>query len=176
MNQVFTFENQEVRTIYHEDEPYWVLTDVCKVLNLTTPSRVAERLDEDEVSLTHTIDALGRTQEVTIVNESGLYSVILKSRKKQAKAFKRWITHEVLPEIRKTGSYGTNYQKKSSSAGEVASLLKIIIPAMKAQGSSKEDIVKQIQLTCNQFGIQTISNLVKAPTYKQLTIAIVDDE
>ena len=103
--QTWTFSGLEVRTVEVNGEPWWVLKDVCTVLELTTPARVAERLDKDEVSLTHLTDSIGRQQETTIINESGLYSVILRSDKPQAKPFRRWVTGEVLPAIRKTGSY-----------------------------------------------------------------------
>jgi len=102
---VWTYENAEVRTIVKDGVPWWVLKDVCKVLELTTTARVAERLEDDEVSQTHIIDAQNRKQLTTIINESGLYSVILRSDKPKAKNFRRWVTHEVLPAIRQTGSY-----------------------------------------------------------------------
>lgn len=72
---------------------------------------VAQRLDEDEVSLADLIDALGRTQKTTIINEPGLYAVILRSDKPEAKAFKRWVTHDVLPTIRRTGTYGVSQKQ-----------------------------------------------------------------
>ena len=86
-----------------------MLADVCRVLDLSNPSKVAERLDDDE-KMTLTLGdghsgQRGGAQKAIIINESGLYSVILRSDKPQAKAFKRWITHEVLPSIRKTGGY-----------------------------------------------------------------------
>lgn len=85
---VFKFENNEVRTLTKNGEPWFVLADVCKVLGLTTPSRVAERLDADEkgMSLIHT---LGGNQSMTTINESGLYAVILRSDKPQAKSFRK---------------------------------------------------------------------------------------
>lgn len=103
----FQYEGRQVRTIMRDDEPWIVLRDVCDVLDLTTPARVAERLDPDEVSLTHITDSLGRQQETTIINESGLYNVILRSDKAEAKAFRKWVTAEVLPSIRKHGMYAT---------------------------------------------------------------------
>lgn len=105
--QMLSYKQNEVRMVMQDDGPWWVLADVCKVLGLTTPARVAERLDADEkgMSLVHTP---GGSQQMTIINESGLYSVILRSDKPEAKAFKRWITHEVLPSIRRTGGYGQN--------------------------------------------------------------------
>lgn len=82
-------------------EPWWVLADVCKVLELTNPSKVSGKLDADEKPNLK----LGFGSDATIINESGLYSVILTSRKPSAKRFKKWVTSEVLPAIRKTGGY-----------------------------------------------------------------------
>lgn len=108
MNQfVKTFEGHNVRIIGDEETPLFVLADVCKVLDLSTPARVKERLT-DGVSSTHTIlDSMNRPQEVTVINEDGLYDVILDSRKPQAKRFRKWVTSEVLPSIRKHGGYLT---------------------------------------------------------------------
>lgn len=102
--QIFEYQGNEVRTIQHGDEVWWVLRDVCRVLGMTTPAKVARRLDDDEKGVSQ-IHTPGGTQEVTIVNEPGLYSVILRSDKPEAKAFKRWVTHDILPSIRKHGAY-----------------------------------------------------------------------
>lgn len=98
------YNGNEIRTIDDNGQVWWVLSDVCKVLGLSTPSKVSDRLDDDEKGMT-LIHTLGGKQNVTVVNESGLYSVILRSDKPEAKPFRRWITHEVLPELRRTGSY-----------------------------------------------------------------------
>ena len=108
--RVWNYESSEVRTVQVNGEPWFVLSDVCKVLELSTPARVAERLEKDEVSQTHTIDRMGREQKTTIINESGLYAVILRSDKPQAKPFRKWVTSEVLPSIRKHGSYSVQSQ------------------------------------------------------------------
>jgi prophage antirepressor-like protein len=112
------FQDKPVRMLVQRGDPWWVLKDVCDVLGLTTPARVAERLEEDEVSLAHFVDSIGRSQETSIINESGLYSVIIRSDKPEAKAFRKWITSEVLPSIRKTGQYSvsTEARKESSAA------------------------------------------------------------
>lgn len=107
--QVFCYQGNEVRTVEVNGEPWFVLKDVCAVLGLSTPARVAERLDPDEVSQTHLTDSLGREQETTIVNESGLYHVLLRSDKPEAKPLRKWVTSEVLPSIRKTGSYNQKH-------------------------------------------------------------------
>lgn len=103
--QTFVYSGAEVRTVRKDGAPWFVLKDVCGVLNLGTPSRVAERLDGDEVSLTHLTDSLGRLQEMTCISESGLYNVILRSDKPEAKPFRKWVTAEVLPAIRRSGGY-----------------------------------------------------------------------
>lgn len=104
--QGFNFEDREVRVVTRENnEPWFVLVDVCRVLEIGNPAQAATRLDDDEKGIISS-DTLGGVQNVTIINESGLYSLILTSRKAAAKRFKKWVTAEVLPAIRKTGSYG----------------------------------------------------------------------
>lgn len=102
--QVFRYEGKQVRTVEKDGETWWVLKDVCEVLQIKNPTDVWKRLDEDERARFN----LGRQGEGTIINESGLYHVILRSDKPQAKPFRRWVTKEVLPEIRRKGSYGEN--------------------------------------------------------------------
>lgn len=102
--QVFNYEGNEVRTVMKDDEPWWVLADVCRVLEIRRTDSTARKLDPDEKG-THLVSTLGGGQKMTIINESGLYKVILRSDKPEAKKFTRWVTHEVLPAIRKTGSY-----------------------------------------------------------------------
>ena len=102
--QVFQYEGKQVRTVEKDGETWWVLKDVCEVLQIKNPTDVWKRLDEDERARFN----LGRQGEGTIINESGLYHVILRSDKPQAKPFRRWVTKEVLPEIRRKGSYGEN--------------------------------------------------------------------
>lgn len=103
--KVFNYQDNEVRTVEINGEPWFVLKDVCSVLGLGSAHKVADRLDEDERNQIPLTDSLGREQETTIVNESGLYNVILRSDKPEAKPFRKWVTSEVLPSIRKTGSY-----------------------------------------------------------------------
>ncbi len=99
------YNGNEIRTIDDNGQVWWVLKDVCGVLDISHVKDTVKRLDEDEVGQTEVMDKLGRMQKAYIVNESGLYSVILRSDKPEAKPFRRWITHEVLPELRRTGSY-----------------------------------------------------------------------
>ena len=101
----FTFEDSEFRVITRDGDPWFVLADVCAVLEIGNPRDAASRLDEDEKDGVGIADAIGREQQTTIVNESGLYALILTSRKPAAKRFRKWVTAEVLPAIRKTGRY-----------------------------------------------------------------------
>lgn len=102
--QVFEYQSNKVRTVDMDGAPWFVLKDVCEVLGLGNSRMVSDRLDEDEKGVSK-IDTLGGVQNVTIINESGLYNVILRSDKPEAKPFRKWVTSEVLPSIRKTGSY-----------------------------------------------------------------------
>jgi prophage antirepressor-like protein len=109
MNEVKIFEHEKfgkVRTVLIDGEPWFVLSDVCKALELSSPHKVANRLDNDEKGRT-LIPTLGGQQEMSVINESGLYAVIIRSDKSQAKPFRKWITSEVLTSIRKHGVYAT---------------------------------------------------------------------
>jgi len=110
VDKVQIFENQEfgrVRAVDQEGQPWWVLKDVCAALGINNHKMTAQRLDGDEVSLTDLIDTLGRAQKTAIISESGLYAVILRSDKPNARTFRKWITSEVLPAIRKHKAYIT---------------------------------------------------------------------
>lgn len=105
--QPFTFPDtqQQVRALDVGGQPWFVVADVCAVLELTNPTMAASRVDEDDLSSTEVIDSLGRTQQARITNEAGLYELVFASRKPEARTFKRWVTHEVLPALRQTGTY-----------------------------------------------------------------------
>ena len=110
MNKLEIFKNQdfgEIRAISINDEPYFVGKDVAMILGYTNPRKaVIDHVDDDDKKDGVTIrDSIGREQKPVLINESGLYSLILSSKLPNAKKFKRWVTSEVLPEIRKTGSY-----------------------------------------------------------------------
>lgn len=103
----FSFEGNEVRLLDRDGEPWFVLADVCRALEIANPRDAASRLDADEKDTVGNTDgiAAAQVQSLTIINESGLYSLILTSRKVAAKRFKKWVTAVVLPSIRKTGMY-----------------------------------------------------------------------
>lgn len=102
--RVFSFESNQFRTVTINDSAWFVAVDVCKVLDIGNTSAATSRLDDDEKGVA-SIDTLGGAQSLQVINESGLYSLIMTSRKKEAKNFKKWVTSEVLPQIRKTGNY-----------------------------------------------------------------------
>lgn len=107
MNDIKIFENPEfgsIRTVERNGEPWFVAADVCRALELSNPTVAVNRLEDDERAKLN----LGRQGDANCVNEPGLYTLVLSSRKPEAKLFKRWITHEVLPSIRKTGGYNTD--------------------------------------------------------------------
>lgn len=112
MDEIKIFENEQfgkVRIAMSEsNEPLFCLADVCSIIGITNARNVRSRLEEDDVRQMDTIDSLGRNQQVTFITESGLYDVIIRSDSEKAKPFRKWVTSEVLPSIRKHGVYLTN--------------------------------------------------------------------
>lgn len=109
---VFNFDSYAVRTLTRDGEPWFVAADVCDALGLGDTSKACSRLDDDE-KLIRTMFVSGQNREVLTINESGLYSLILTSRKPEAKRFRKWVTSEVLPSIRKTGQYAAPKAKRT---------------------------------------------------------------
>lgn len=99
--QIFNYEEKAIRTVTINGEPWWVAKDVCDILEIQNTSQAIQSLEDDERSMFN----IGRQGNTNVINESGLYSLIIQSRKPEAKKFKKWITSEVIPSIRKTGSY-----------------------------------------------------------------------
>nr|DAK71478.1 MAG TPA: repressor domain protein [Caudoviricetes sp.] len=166
--QVFEYSNNPIRTVMRDGEPWWVLKDVCEVLGIVDHKVTARRLDVDEVCQTPLTDSMGRQQATTIISESGLYSVILRSDKPEAKPFRRWVTHEVLPAIRKTGSYSVSpYKPKASSVGEVIKLVEVTRSMMEDQGCDPMEIAQAVKQICDQFNISLPEFFVKP---KEMTL------
>ena len=113
--EVFQFSStkQEVRSLLVANEPWIVAKDICDILGLSNHKVAVKALDEDEVSKVYLIDSIGRKQANLAVNESGLYTLIMRSNKPEAKTFRKWVTSEVLPAIRKKGYYGTKPENKA---------------------------------------------------------------
>ena len=141
--QTFNFKDQPIRTVMVENEPHWVLKDVCEVLGISNSRMTAERLEDDEVSQTDITDSLGRNQRTTIITESGLYAVILRSDKPNAKEFRKWVTSEVLPAIRKHGAYLTD-QKAAAIITNKDALAELLLQAGQ-QLKEKELLIEQMK-------------------------------
>ena len=178
-NQVFNFGDHEVRTVIKEGEPWFVAKDVCSVLELTNNREAISRLDEDEKGV-NTVYTLGGNQNLTTINESGLYSLILTSRKPEAKAFKKWVTSEVLPSIRKQGKYEVkptvpqSYSQALLEAGRLAAIVEqqellmqeqkeaLILAAPKVEyvdnfvergnNRSLTDVAKELEISAKELG------------------------
>ena len=161
---VYTFSTTDLRVILINEEPWFVAADACTALGIQNPSDAMRTLDDDEVTL-DTIE--GRTptggnikKPVRLINESGLYSLIFKSRKPEAKKFKRWVTHEVLPAIRKTGSYGTPNWSPSDRASyqlreQLAAAIRSVTVGFQGKGASYA-INERIR---NHFGVRRVEDL-----------------
>jgi len=146
--QVFSYEGNEIRTVQKGDETWWVLKDVCDILEIGNSRDVTARLDDDEKAAVDIIDTSsnGTTQnrQVTVISESGLYNVILLSRKPEAKKFKRWVTHEVLPTIRRHGAYVTPARLEEIMNDPDAWIK--VLTALKEERAAKE----QLQLEAHE--------------------------
>ena len=106
--QQFDFKGAALRTLTDENgEPWFVLKDCMSILDLGNPTETVKMFDDDEFSTTEVIDSIGRRQQAYIISEPGLYRLVMRSRKPEAKEFQRWVMHEVLPSIRKHGAYMT---------------------------------------------------------------------
>jgi prophage antirepressor-like protein len=145
MNRVipFNFENHQVRTVVIDQVPWWVGKDVCDALELSNNRKAITRL-EDYEKLTYPLVTSGQTRRMWLVNESGVYSLVLTSSKPEAKRFKRWLTTEALPQIRKTGSYSAAGQTADLTA--VNTFIKESVPRVKLLISEKERLYRMNRL------------------------------
>lgn len=139
--QIFNFEQNEVRTVLVNDEPYFVGKDVAGVLGYSnTPKAIRDHVDEEDKRTERIVHPLGGIQESIMINESGLYSLILKSKLPNAKKFKRWVTSEILPAIRKNGAYLTD-QKAYDITHNPDSLADLLLQA--GEQLKQKDLVIQ---------------------------------
>ena len=143
--KIFRFENQEIRFVGTADDPWWVASDICAVLEVKNVTDALSRLDEDEKGAIVLTDTIGREQNYRTINESGLYSLILGSRKEVAKPFKKWVTSEVLPAIRKTGSYSIAKETAPDKTKEAAFILDIAAKSAINAGVEPE-VAEQLRL------------------------------
>ncbi|QWG87400.1 phage antirepressor [Bacillus mycoides] len=170
MNQLQVFNSEEfgqVRTVVKGKDVWFVAKDVCDVLEIVNATRSLSRLDEDELHSMKVADSLGRLQETNIINESGLYSIIMTSRKPQAKAFKKWVTSEVLPSIRKHGAYMTDQvlEQAVTNPDFAIGLLTKLKEEKEKLAAAQQQIVQQQPLVTFAEAVQVSTNLI---TVKQL--------
>lgn len=136
--QLFNFENHEVRSLLINDEPYFVGKDVADVLGYADTNQAIRKHVDNEDRLTRRFDGTGQSRDMTIINESGLYSLVLSSKLPSAKKFKRWVTSEVLPALRKTGQY----QVKELSGSEL--MAKALIEAQNVL-AAKDKVIEEMK-------------------------------
>ena len=125
MNAMQVFDNEqfgEIRTVEQDGEPWFVASDVCRALEIDDTGRATSRLEDDELTRIK-IGSGGQRREMIVINEPGLYSLILGSRKPEARAFKRWITHEVIPAIRRTGVYAARWRGMEGDPAVLAQVM-----------------------------------------------------
>lgn len=160
---VFPLTNQETRIVDLDGNPWFIGNDVCDVCAIANPRDAFARLDDDEKGVVST-DTPGGMQNLTIVSEAGLYQLIMTSRKPEAKAFRRWVTHEVLPQIRKTGVYGDPVK----ALGDPAALRGILLTyterviALEAKVAEQEPKVQAMLRLEGADGSLCITNAAKA--------------
>lgn len=175
MNNIKIFENAEfgqVRTVIIEGEPWFVGKDVAEALGYANPKNAVPKHVDDEDKLCTQIEYAGQRREVTVINESGLYSLIFGSKLDSAKKFKHWVTEEVLPTIRKTGTYATNINSTEIPIGEIASYLKVMDRVAVRQNLAPHKIAENFKKISEQFGIQLINDFVKIPEYEQMQLTL----
>lgn len=145
MNELQIFNNKEfgeIRAIEKNGEPWFVAKDICEALDITNTTDAMKRLDDDEVTR---FNLGGLVGEVNIINEYGLYSLVLGSRKLEAKKFKRWITHEVIPSIRKYGSYSLEVPRTFTEALKLAAKQAEEIEALQLESAQSRQIISELQ-------------------------------
>lgn len=175
MNDLKIFNNEEfgeIRTVMINGEPWFVGKDVASALGyVKATDAVRKKVDDEDRGISEMETPSGR-QEMVIVNESGLYALIFGSKLESAKKFKHWVTSEVLPSIRKTGTYSQQkapYETKATSLGEIASFNKEMDKRMEKQGSAPWKICEAFKMVSEQFGIRLPDDFVKVPEYEQMS-------
>ncbi|MDO5345293.1 MAG: Bro-N domain-containing protein [Lachnospiraceae bacterium] len=176
MNELKIFDNEEfgeIRTVLVDGEPWFVGNDCAKALGYKNPyNGVIKNTDEEDRRCTPVGSASG-VQQTTIINESGLYSLIFSSKLESAKRFKHWVTSEVLPSIRKTGSYIIeSLPPEKIPIGEVASYAKVLDRIAVRQQLAPHRIAANFKMVSEQFGIHLTDDFVKVPEYEQMKLQV----
>lgn len=160
--QHFNYNGQTLRSLLIDGEPWFIGVDACNALELKNSRDALGRLDPDDVGNADVIDSLGRTQKMKTVTEAGLYQLIFQSRTDAAQAFKRWVTHDVLPAIRRTGSYGQVQlpQSYSEALRELASTVEAK-ERLELENAQMKPIVKEFDEFMGARGTFTAEQAAK---------------
>lgn len=155
-NKIQVFENSEfgkVRTLVIDGEPWAVGKDVAEALGYKNPRQaILDHVDPEDKGVVKR-DSLGGNQDTAIINESGLYSLILSSKLPKAKEFKRWITSEVLPALRKTGHYGTAQKPTPTDPAKLAELVDTVAGLARAQRKNPREVAYCAAVVMHQYGV-----------------------
>lgn len=178
MQELKIFDNEEfgqVRTVMIDNEPWFVGNDVAKALGYAKVwEAIKTNVDEMDTSLTGVTDSLGRKQQTTIINESGLYSLIFGSKLETAQKFKRWVTSEVLPALRKNGTYTVDttcqYPVSPAAIDSATSAGRLLERLMKGQGIPPHMIMMAVKSVFQQAGIDLPEYVIKIPPYEQYSL------
>ena len=165
--QIFNYKQKEIRTVVIDDELWWYAKDICCVLDLSDTNKALLGLEDDEKCEHEEYSGSGR--KPSLVNEPGLYSLIIKSRKPEAKAFKRWITHEVIPTIRKYGAYMTQ-EKIEEVLADPDTIIKLAteLKRSRTEIAVRDQIIGELKpkadyvdMVLKSSGLMTISQIGK---------------
>lgn len=181
MDSLQVFNNEEfgsIRILEISGEPWFIGKEIAIALGYeNTRDAIARHVDEEDKNTVAIHDGIKGNPNMTIINESGMYALIFSSRLPKAKEFKHWVTSEVLPSIRKTGSYSTNTANRLKNADlpeitaflhETSSFLREMDRVMRDQNSHPSDIAEEFKNVCDQFGIVNLSdNFVKEPAVSE---------
>lgn len=157
---IFKYGGQPVRTVLVDGAPWFVAADVARVLGYSATSAMTRSLDDDEKGM-QTLHTLGGSQDMTVINEPGLYSAILRSTIPAARDFKRWVTHEVLPQNRRTGQFGTALPTTLAEALELAALEARKIEALEAKAALDAPKVAAYDSLMDADGFYTMEAVAK---------------
>ncbi|MBO1513227.1 phage antirepressor [Metabacillus bambusae] len=172
LQRIFDFQGQQVRMVIHDEEPWFIASDVCKILDIKNVTQALQRLEENERSMFN----IGRQGNANIVSESGLYELIFASRKPEAKMFKKWVKQEVLPSIRKHGAYATT-QTIDQILNDPDFGIKLLTTlkqerdekaALMIESKAKDDVIKDLkpkadytEMILKNKGLVTVNQIAK---------------
>lgn len=158
--QSWIYQDEEVRTVMINGEPHFIANDLCAVLDIRNARDAVATLDDDEKGVV-TTDTLGGAQQMSYVTEAGMYSLVLRSRKPEAKAFKRWLTHDVLPTIRKTGNYQRSPMTEDDIVAQALQITSARVKALEnkvAEDAPKVDYVNTFVADEDLITIRTLAS------------------